>query len=272
MSNNKRPSSIPDYIRDSPSAARQRDYLFPPTDSQNREFSGLARARDRAARAEIAANRQSGGDSSDAHPHYPAGSEGGVGGQFMPKNGGTSESSRNVRNKNPINIGSSNVEWDDMSPEQSDKDFVTFKSDEAGMNAAAQQVLSYQLNHQQNTLRGMAHRQSPPPTQIDSRTKGNTPDEYAQFLTEKVNEKMGLNITPDTPLFGPGSSNPDSNAVSPEMAFNIIRAMVIKEGGKENLTKYYPDSMIKNAVERAYNKATTKYASKPKGRSFRPAQ
>ena len=70
--------------------------------------------------------------------------------------------SRGIRNNNPGNIRHSKENWKGQSVDQTDKEFVQFKSAEYGIRALYRVLLTYARKYNLNTIHGIISRWAPP--------------------------------------------------------------------------------------------------------------
>lgn len=92
---------------------------------------------------------------------------------------------RGLRNNNPGNIRHG-LDWEGMSPTQSDKDFITFISPEYGIRAMARVLSNYQALYGLDTIAKIISRWAPP--------KENDTASYIRSVS------ASLGIAPDTPI------------------------------------------------------------------------
>lgn len=69
---------------------------------------------------------------------------------------------RGIRNNNPLNIRHGSSQWQGMSPEQTDPEFVQFIAPEWGIRAAAVTLRTYRNKYGLNTLAQIIARWAPP--------------------------------------------------------------------------------------------------------------
>lgn len=115
---------------------------------------------------------------------------------------------RGVRNNNPGNIRHGSSDWQGMSKDQPDEEFVKFDSPAYGVRAVGKILLNYQTRHKLNTVQGIINRWAPP---VENDTKS---------YVKAVAEHLGVSPTDKLDL----KSNP-------EMLRKLIEAITNHENG-----------------------------------------
>lgn len=136
---------------------------------------------------------------------------------------------RGVRNKNPLNIKRSSVNWAGKSALQPDAIFETFDDPHHGIRAGARNLLTYYRRDKLNTVQQIVTKWAP--ASDDNDTAG-----YISFVAQK------MGVAPDT----------DLNLEDPE----VLGALVIAMMGMEIGAIPYSLATIKTAVEAAYSGPT----------------
>lgn len=75
---------------------------------------------------------------------------------------------RGIRNKNPGNIRHSSSQWQGMSTEQTDKEYIQFDDPIYGIRAIAKLLKNYQSRYGLNTVQKLINRWAPPNENITS--------------------------------------------------------------------------------------------------------
>ena len=86
---------------------------------------------------------------------------------------------RGIRNNNPMNVKSSNIDWDGAAGIQTDETFVQFESPVFGLRAGAKILLNYERLHFLNTIRSIINRWAPP-------SDDNPTSDYVDFVAKQI--------------------------------------------------------------------------------------
>ena len=100
---------------------------------------------------------------------------------------------RGMRNKNPMNVVKTNIQWDGKVP-SNDPTFEQFKSYSYGIRAGAKLLVNYQALHGINTVRGLISRYAP--------AHENPTDAYIQSVAKAagVGADEAINVKEKLPL------------------------------------------------------------------------
>lgn len=69
---------------------------------------------------------------------------------------------RGMRNKNPMNLKDSSIDWEGETGRNKDPVFEEFKNHSSGIRAGAKLLINYQKLYGLNTVRGLINRYAPP--------------------------------------------------------------------------------------------------------------
>lgn len=138
--------------------------------------------------------------------------------------------SRGVRNRNPLNIKRSSINWAGKSAVQQDEVFETFDSPFYGIRAGARNLLTYYRRDKLNTIAEIVSKWAPPDDDNDT----------AGYI-DAVAARMGGGIKPETEL----------NLENPEILTSLVIAMMKQEIGP--IPESYTPQMIQSAVAAAYS-------------------
>lgn len=86
---------------------------------------------------------------------------------------------RGMRNKNPMNIKDSSINWNGETGENLDPVFEEFDTYSDGIRAGAKLLVNYQALYSLNTIEGLINRYAPP-------SDNNPTNDYVQYVAEKV--------------------------------------------------------------------------------------
>jgi hypothetical protein len=86
---------------------------------------------------------------------------------------------RGMRNKNPMNIKDSSINWDGETGENLDTTFEEFENYSDGIRAGAKLLVNYQAIYGLNTIEGIINRYAPP-------SDNNPTNDYVQYVAGKV--------------------------------------------------------------------------------------
>ncbi len=126
-----------------------------------------------------------------------------------------SQSSRSLRNNNPLNIRRSKDQWRGLRAQQEDRDFFQFKTMADGWRAAFVLLMrTYYVKYQADTIRKIISRWAP---EIENDTQ-----QYIYFVSELTR------IDADEPLGSPSAC--------PGRWMSVALAMAMFEGGLKDIT------------------------------------
>lgn len=128
---------------------------------------------------------------------------------------------RGIRNNNPGNIRKNNIEWQGMSAEQLDPEFVQFIAPEYGFRAMAKLLRGYQSKYGLKTIRELVNRWAP------------TIENNTSAYVDSVAKETGINA--DMPI--------SVDAHLPE----LLRAITRHENGIA-WAMYYTDETITKGI------------------------
>jgi hypothetical protein len=121
---------------------------------------------------------------------------------------------RNVRNNNPGNLKHTADDWEGAKAEQSDPVFVQFDTPAYGVRALSKTLITYKNKHNLNTVEKIINRFAP--------GEENDTKKYISFISNY------LGVTPSEII----------DVENPNIAKEIIKAIITQEGGKESLNVF----------------------------------
>lgn len=128
---------------------------------------------------------------------------------------------RGIRNNNPGNIENNGVQWQGLSPNQTDSRFYQFKAPVWGIRAMARLLQNYQKLYGLNTVAGIIDRWAP--------SVENDTSSYVQAVAKD------MGVLDVTPL---DLSNTETLAA-------LVKAVIYHENGKQP----YSDNLINEAID-----------------------
>jgi hypothetical protein len=127
-------------------------------------------------------------------------------------------SSRGLRNNNPGNIRHSSTEWDGMSEEQTDSEFVQFDSPVMGIRAMTRILRTYRLRYNLKTVSEIIMRWAPP-------NENDTPA-YIDFVADQI--RVGAD-----------------DLLTFEDYYGLVKAIIKFENGEQP----YDNAVVREGVE-----------------------
>lgn len=94
---------------------------------------------------------------------------------------------RGFRNKNPMNIKDSSINWNGETGQNLDTTFEEFENHSDGIRAGAKLLINYQGLYGLNTIEGLINRYAPP-------SDNNPTNEYVDYVAAKVG------VSPNQPI------------------------------------------------------------------------
>lgn len=130
------------------------------------------------------------------------------------------DQTRGMRNKNPMNIKDSSINWNGETGENLDPTFEEFKNYSDGIRAGAKLLVNYEALYGINTIQGLINRYAPP-------SDNNPTNEYVKHVAGYVG------VNPDQPI------DVKSHLVK------LVKAIIHFEIGAVPFSSWY----IKNSVK-----------------------
>lgn len=128
---------------------------------------------------------------------------------------------RGIRNNNPGNIRHSSSQWQGLSKEQTDKEYIQFDNPVYGIRALTKLLYNYQSRHGLKTIREIINRWAPPSENITS------------AYVDNVARLVGV--------------NPDAEILIGNHIVPLVKAIIQHENGEQP----YPPEIISQGISLA---------------------
>lgn len=139
------------------------------------------------------------------------------------KAGEGSDAPRGIRNNNPGNLENNGIQWQGLSPTQTDSRFYQFENPVWGIRALARTLKTYRERYGLDTAEEIINRWAP---QFENDTSA-----YARAVANAIG------TDPETPITD-----------TPENRLKLVKAIIKHENGAQP----YPDDLIAEGIARAY--------------------
>jgi hypothetical protein len=147
-------------------------------------------------------------------------------GDKVPVTAEVSNNVHSIKNGNPLNIRDSKDNWQGMKGVDKNTNFVQFDNFNDGLRAGIKTIQTNRNKRKNNTIEKLIKRWAP-------ESDGNNTKEYIKTVAKEA----GI---------------PANEVIKDENMFDIIKAMIKVEGGRDAL-KYYTDDMIKKELDKILN-------------------